>query len=133
MVPAVAKPRRAQVGRSSERLSYAVFAGQLNTVFRVRLASGGWVRLKLIQARLAPPFRGCAGCPEAANAGQERFSLLFSGPPEAALASALYAFEHAQLGRFDMYIGEIGMRDTARVRYEAVFNQPGATPVGPRV
>ena len=39
----------------------------------------------------------------------------------------MHSFEHPRLGGFEMYFGEISVRDNAGIRYEAVFNQPAAT------
>jgi hypothetical protein len=61
------------------------------------------------------------------DADNERFSLIFRGPQHSPLASAMHSFEHPRLGRFEMYFGEISVRDEAGIRYEAVFNQPAAT------
>jgi hypothetical protein len=106
------------------KLSYSMFAGQVNSIYRVRLSPGQVVELKLLKARVAPPTPARPGRPPPGDAGNEKFSLIFSGPKEALLASAIHQFEHRQLGRFEMYIGRIGTSDTDRVRYEAVFNQP---------
>jgi hypothetical protein len=82
------------------------------------------VELKLLKAPVAPPTPARPGHRPPGDAGNEKFSLIFSGPKEALLASAIHQFEHRHLGRFEMYIGQIGARDTDGVRYEAVFNQP---------
>jgi hypothetical protein len=58
------------------------------------------------------------------DANNERFSLIFTGPNTSPLAAAIHTFEHNELGRFEMYFGEIGLRNGNRIRYEAVFNQP---------
>ena len=108
--------------QSLGKLSYPSLAGQVNTLFRV-LSVGQVVELKLLKARVAPPTPARPGHRPPGDAGNEKFSLIFSGPKEALLASATHQFEHRQLGRFEMYIGQIGTRDTDGVRYEAVFNQ----------
>ena len=111
---------------SPKFLNYQTLAGQINTVFRVRLASGQAVELKLLKAPLARPTPVRPGCRLPGDAGHEKFSLIFSGPKEGLLASAIHQFEHQQLGRFEMHIGSIGALDTEAVRYEAVFNQPAS-------
>jgi hypothetical protein len=123
----------AQAARFQGPLNYAAFAAQLHTVFRVRLASGRVVDLRLTQARLAPPPRVVPGCRPPLDADNERFSLIFCGPQDAPLPSAIHAFEHAQLGCFDLHLGEVGLRDNTQLRYEAVFNQPVGQRLSPRV
>jgi hypothetical protein len=107
---------------SSRDLNYATFAEQLNTSFRV-VPQFGHTELKLVRVRLAPrPAVATAGRLPA-DADNEKFSLIFEGPGNFALPAAIYTFEHEQLGRFEMYFGEIGLRDSSFIRYEAVFNQ----------
>lgn len=106
------------------QLSYGSLAGQLNTPFRVRLSPREVVELTLLKALVTPSTPLRPGHRPPVDAGNERFSLIFSGPKEVLLASAIHQFEHRHLGRFEMYIGQIGAPDTDSVRYEAVFNQP---------
>ncbi len=49
------------------------------------------------------------------------FSIVFRGPGDILLPQAIYRVEHDQIGTFDLFIVPIG-RDTAGLRYEAVFN-----------
>jgi hypothetical protein len=117
--------------QSLAQMSCAVLAAQVNTVFRVRLSPGRTVELKLLKARLGPPtpIRPGRRLPE--DAGYEKFSLIFSGPRDALLASAIHRFEHAQLGRFDMFIGQIGRLEADGAHYEAGFHRP-APPMAAR-
>ena len=117
----------AKASQSSCPLNYAAFAAQIDTIFRVRLFSGQVVALQLIKARLAPPRPDAPGRRPPVDADNERFSLIFRGPQHSPLPSAIHSFEHPRLGRFEAYFGEIGVRDNAGIRYEAVFNQPAAT------
>ena len=110
--------------QSLGQLSYKSLAGQVNTLFRVRLSPRQVVELKLLKARVAPPTPTLPGRRPPGDAGNEKFSLIFSGPKEMLLDSAIHRFEQRHLGTFEMYIGQIGMPDTDGVRYEAVFNQP---------
>jgi len=110
--------------QSLEQMSYPVLAGQVNTTFRVRVSSRQVVELKLLKAPLAPPtpvalFRRAPG-----DAGHEIFSLIFAGPKNELIPPAVHRFEHDHLGRFEMYIGQIGMPEAGSVRYEAGFNRP---------
>lgn len=99
---------------SAGKMGYAALAAQINTNFSVQHPSGQVVTLRLLKAPLAR---------HASDAGQKQFSLIFSGPKEVGLEPAIYRFEHDQLGRFEMYIGGIGLPDKTGARYEAVFNQ----------
>ena len=112
--------------QSLAKLSYPSLSGQVNTLFRVRLSLGQVVQLELLKARLTPPTPTRPGSRPPGDAGNEKFSLIFGGPKETLLASAIHQFEHRHLGRFEMYIGQIGMPADG-VRYEAVFNQPAAS------
>ena len=110
--------------RSLEQMSYPVLAGQVTTPFRVRLSPRRVVELTLLKAPLVRPTPITPGRPLPGDAGYEKFSLIFSGPKDALLPSAIHRFEHHQLGRFEMFIGQIGMPDADSVRYEAGFNRP---------
>jgi hypothetical protein len=110
--------------QSLEQMSYLVLAGQINTLFRVRVSPRQVVELKLLKAPLARATPSVPGRRAAGDAGNEKFSLIFSGPKETLLASAIHRFEHRQLGRFEMYIGQVGTQDATSVRYEAGFNRP---------
>lgn len=109
---------------SLDQMGYSVLAGQINSIFRVRTASGQTVELKLVKAPLSPLMPVVPGRRLPEDAGNEKFPLIFSGPTDAPLPSAIHQFEHPQLGRFEMYVGEIGLRDGESVRYESVFNRP---------
>ena len=110
--------------RSLDDLSYPMLAGQVNTQFRIRLASGQTLRLKLLKALLARPTPAVPGRRPPGDVGNEKFSLIFSGPKDQLIEPAIHQFEHGELGRFKMYVGQIGTRDPHAVRYETVFNRP---------
>jgi hypothetical protein len=110
--------------RSIGDLSYPVLAGQVNTQFRVRMASGQTIQLKLLKAPLARPTPAVPGRRPPGDAGNEKFSLIFSGPKDQLIEPAIHQFEHGELGRFQMYIGQIGTRDSQTVRYEMIVNRP---------
>jgi hypothetical protein len=109
--------------QSLDQMSHAMLAAQVNTVFRVQASSGQQVELKLLKAPLTPPTPLIAGRRPPGDAGNEKFSLIFSGPRDALVASAIHIFEHEHLGRFEMYVGQIGQPDAATVRYQTVFNR----------
>jgi hypothetical protein len=110
--------------QSLDQISYSALAGQINTRFRVRLSPLRMVELKLLKAPLAPATPVAPGRRLPGDAGNEKFSLIFSGSKEELIQPAIYRFEHERLGAFDMYIGQIGTRETDCVRYETVFNRP---------
>jgi hypothetical protein len=113
--------------RSIDDLSYPALAAQANTQFRVHTASGKTVQLNLLEAPVARTTPAVLGRRPAGDAGNEKFSLIFSGPKDQLIEPAIHQFEHEELGRLEMYIGQIGMCDTYTVRYEIVFNRPPIT------
>lgn len=125
--PAITSGKTANAGgnfRSLAQISYSRLAAQIHTPFRVFAPSGRVVELRLLKAPLTAPSPVAPGRRLPADAGNERFSLVFSGPRDELLPAAIHPFEHDELGRFDMYIGQIGTRDSERVRYQSVFNRP---------
>jgi hypothetical protein len=82
------------------------------------------VELKLLKAPCAPATPATPGRRPPGDARNEKFSLIFSGPKEELIEPAIYRFEHEKLGAFEMYVGQIGTRETETVRYETVFNRP---------
>lgn len=122
IMPLAAPAATAGEKRAPNPMSYAALAAQVNTLFRVRLDTGKQVTLKLLKARLTPTKPLRAGSRPPADAGNEKFSLLFSGPKDELLPEAIHRIEHDVLGKLDLYLGRIGTPDEASVRYEAVFN-----------
>jgi hypothetical protein len=110
--------------RSLGQITYAALASQVNTVFRVRLSSARTVALELLKAPVALPTHVRPGRRAFGDAGNEKFSLVFSGPEDEWIESGTHHFEHSHLGGFEMFISPVGRRDIERVRYEAVFNRP---------
>jgi hypothetical protein len=108
-------------GTALDQISFQDFADMLNTAFQVSVDSRT-VELRLVGAKLvaAPMSTGaCAG-----DAGNEKFSLLFSGPTGEPLSQDTHNFEHLRIGRFQMFIGPVGPREAGHRYYEAVFNRP---------
>ena len=125
--PAIASGKTANAGgnfRSLTQISYSQLAAQIHTPFRVYAPSGRVVELRLLKAPLAAPSPVLPGRRPPVDADNEKFSLVFSGPRDELLPAAIHPFEHDELGRFNMYIGQIGTRDPVRVRYQSVFNRP---------
>jgi hypothetical protein len=108
---------------SAVRLNHAGFSQQVNTVFKIRLADGKTANLTLLKAPVAPPCRMSGNKPPL-DLNHEKFSLVFSGPTDVAIDSAIHQLEHEKLGRLEMHLGPIGTPGADGLRYEAVFNQP---------
>jgi len=54
--------------------------------------------------------------------GRAPFSVEFLGPPEPVLPQAIYALEHIDLDRFELFLVPLGPGDGGAMRYEAVFS-----------
>lgn len=94
------------------------FARQLNTFFTVQTDSS---RIKL---RLAGADSFSAAVPNAEDARNEKFRLLFHGPAQQPLGQDTYLFEHPRMGRQSIFIVPIGSPETGHCVYEAIFDRP---------
>ena len=90
------------------------FSKHVNTKFRVELDGENSVDLELTEVK------GYMNKPHE-QTGMERFSTYFQGPPEPYLAQKLYAFQHAGMGSFEMFLVPIAKNDRG-FSYESVFN-----------
>jgi len=115
LVAQVPRPRTAL-----ERISFDQFASQLNTDFSLQERSGASGILRLIQARI----HSSTNSPAAADAANEKFSLVFSGSASKPLSQDTYSFIHPALGRFEMFISQVGPASQGQCFYEAIFNRP---------
>ncbi len=52
----------------------------------------------------------------------EQFSLIFRGPREPALPQRIYALEHPEMGRIELFLVPVGEEESGRL-YEAYFNR----------
>ena len=114
----MAAPRRWQAVSLAD-IAFGTLAAQVNSRFIVRDPNGDAHSLELIRAETAP-----GGESVASNEGSEKFSLLFRGDAIRLLGQNTYAFEHARIGRFEMFIVPIGREHRSQCYYEAVFNRP---------
>lgn len=124
-----ARPSRRQY--SPEDLSCEAFARQLNTTFWIHATPARSIPVELEEVRLRPDKPLKPGQRPAGDAGNERFSLFFSGHRSQRLPQDTYTFEHEALGRFDSFIVPLLTRKAHRISYEMVFNRPrqgGAAP-----
>ncbi len=111
-----------------EQLNYKAFSKCLGSNFILQRDNAPNVALELTHARpqQPSPFE-CANVPDA---GHERFSLMFCAPKSAALPQNTYTFEHSQIGRFEMFIVPMGVKDETHGCYEAIFNRAVGGPFG---
>ncbi|MFN2577815.1 MAG: hypothetical protein ABR607_09030 [Pyrinomonadaceae bacterium] len=89
------------------------FSRHLNSTFQLKLEDHT-LELKLVEVKSYMPGQN-------EQAGMERFSIYFDGPPDVPLPQKLYHLEHANMGGLDIFIVPIA-GDEKTVRYEAVFN-----------
>lgn len=107
-------------------IRFAAFTRAWGSPFRVLLAEG--LSLEILLARVEPKLPANALQAAAPDADNEKFSLLFQGPPEPPLPQDTYTFQHPRIGTFAMFIVPVGSADGTHRYYEAVFNR---APVGP--
>ena len=112
-----------------KNLTFGVFAGQLDSTFRAGSGPVAGVPLKLVEARLGKS-RSALDAPDAPF---EKFSLLFRGPQDHRLVSAIHRFEHSSLGCFSLFIVPVLSRERTHVYYEAIFNRPTSEPIASTV
>jgi len=89
------------------------FSHHLNSTFQLNLEDHT-IELKLVEVNAYMPRKN-------EQAGMERFSIYFEGPPDRRLPQGLYHLEHADMGSLDLFLVPIA-GDEKKFRYEAVFN-----------
>ncbi len=109
---------------SLEDLSCEMFAGHLNTTFWIHAPPGRSIPVNLVEVRRRPDKPLKPGQRPPGDAGNEKFSLFFSGLRRELLPQETYAFQHEALGRFDLFIVPIVTRNPLKIDYETVFNRP---------
>ena len=87
------------------------FRGRQGETFRLTVDDSNGFDTELIEISEAEAGPGASRAP---------FSLVFRGPREIVLPQRIYALEHAELGRFEIFLVPIGP-DEVGMRYEAVF------------
>lgn len=103
----------------SDYLHAGMFSTQLNTPFRIHLSPITATAVELVEVTEKGVLDGQQR-PTAAR--QERFSLVFRGPPEERVQQGMYQIQHDQLGTFDLFLVPVS-QDQDGVYYEAVFNR----------
>lgn len=90
---------------------HAEFLKHLKTKFKIRVSETEAIEAELtnVSEHLLSPR-------------QERFSVVFRTPNESFLGQGMRAFEHDEMGAFELFIVPIE-RDDEGTYYEAVFNR----------
>jgi hypothetical protein len=110
--------------RSLREIPCADLARQLNTPFLVQSESGRTIKVTLAAVRMQKERPLKPGRRPPADAGNEKFSLVFSGCRGELLEQNTYPFEHPKLGRFDLFVVPVFTRNLAKIDYEVVVNRP---------
>jgi hypothetical protein len=113
----------AQTSRNllSGQIGFDAFLTQAGTVFNVLPESLPAAKLKLIEVRLNS--LDYPGAHKAADARNEKFSLLFRSGDRPALEQDTYVFDHPEIGRFAMFIVPVRVRGGGHNYYQAIFNR----------
>jgi hypothetical protein len=112
--------------RALHDISGAEFASQLNTSFYIDEASGRTVETKLAEVKMRPEKPVKAGRRPPPDAGNEKFSLFFSGSRSELVGQGTYSLRHRTLGRFDVFLVPISTRNPAKIDYQVVVSRPGS-------
>jgi hypothetical protein len=94
-----------------ENLTKEMFRESLNTKFRIKAETEGFIELEMIE------LTESISTPK-----HEQFALLFRGPQNPYLPQMIYHLEHEKLGEFEMFLVPVG-RDQSGFQYEAVINR----------
>jgi len=96
-----------------ELLRLGVFSPHVDTGFQVQRGSD-WVTVTLTEAKSAWGHRPVV-C--------EKFSLIFTGGLDRPLQQGTHAFEHAELGAFELFITPVISQRQDHRLYQAVINR----------
>lgn len=97
----------------NEQLTKDTFARHLKTKFQLYYAPEKSVEIELIEM---------SGDELQKVKGMERFTLVFHVPIQQMLPQGIYPMEHAEMGKFEIFIVPTGHAEPG-FRYEAVFNR----------
>ena len=89
------------------------FSRHLNSTYQLNLEDHN-MELKLVEVKAYAPGKN-------EQAGMERFSVYFDGPPDRPLTQGLYHLEHADMGGLDLFLVPVAGNEK-KFCYEAVFN-----------
>ena len=90
------------------------FSKHVNTNFRATIDDATQADLELVEVK-------SYSSKHEEQSGMERFSIYFTGRANPFLIQKLYAFQHAEMGEFEMFLVPLS-RNEEESRYEAVFN-----------
>lgn len=110
--------------RRAGEIPRAAFASQVNTCFRIHTDAGRAIKVTLAEVKIRPEKPPKAGKRPLPDAGNEKFSLVFSGSRADLIQQDTYRLAHETLGRFDLFIVPIYTRNPAKIDYQAVINRP---------
>lgn len=96
-----------------ESLTCAVFAGLVRTPFQVR---SGEKTVELILDEAIPSGDVLP------TENEELYRLVFHGPATVLLPQQIHALEHAQLGKFNLFLAAVNRTPTS-FEYQALFNR----------
>lgn len=105
-------------------LTCQAFAEQLNTTFRICASPAQSIEVKLVEVTVKQDRPLKPGQGPRRDAGNERFSLIFSGRRSELLGQNTYTFEHEVLGKFVFFIVPVFTRDPRKIDYQLVVNRP---------
>jgi len=100
------------------------WASQLNTPFHIHSATKGKIKVTLAEVKMGQAAALKPGQLPRPDAGNERFSLIFSGCRSELLAQDTYRMDHPALGQFELFIVPIFTRNLSKIDYQAVVNRP---------
>lgn len=110
--------------QSASEIPRSAFANQVNTCFRIQAKSGKAIQVTLAEVKIRPEKPPKAGKRALSDAGNEKFSLVFSGSRANLIQQDTYRLLHESLGRFDLFLVPISTRNPAKIDYQAVINRP---------
>lgn len=114
--------------RPLDSISFAEFSECLGSWFEVLGPSASGASLELIRATPRPPGKPRQLHPGTADAGNEKFVLVFRGSLEEPLDQGIHCLRHRGVGRLAVFFVPVVSRDPAHRYYEAVFNRPRRLP-----
>lgn len=95
----------------SDLLEHHVFAGLLNTKFRVVLDTPDLVELELVEVS-----------DNKISERQEEFSIMLAGARDQFLGQGIRSLQHEHMGTVDLFLVPI-KQDESGFQYQAVFNR----------
>jgi hypothetical protein len=110
--------------RSFRDIRCSAFVSEVNTAFHIEAAAGRTIQVTLaaVKVRQEKPLQ--PGQRPAPDAGNEKFSLFFSGSRGDLMQQNTYSLTHEKLGRFEIFLVPIYTRNHNKIDYQVVVNRP---------